>query len=159
MCAVPALSALSRLQEPSQTKWAELNGLSPVINTAGLPTLLCIWSVCSQAAWLRADVQHFKLASSPTQTSLRRAHMYAARLFFFPSVLQLRILVDRCRRVAAGSETKLEQWQVKPTRSHVFWKPQPSYLPHRKICLSVNVMSLSFTFMSHFKNWDMDNTM
>lgn len=74
---------MSRLQEPSQTKWAELNGLSPAVNTACLPTLLCIWSVCSQAARLRTDTQHFKLASLPTQTRWRSTHMQTVS---FPSV-------------------------------------------------------------------------
>lgn len=78
MCVLYLLSpGAVRLEEPCQTKWAGLNGLSPAVNTPSLPTLPCIWSVCSQAAGLRTDMQHLKLPSSPTQTSWKSAHIYA----------------------------------------------------------------------------------
>lgn len=71
-CALYLLSpGAVRIEQPQQTKWAELSGLSPAVNTACLPTLLCIWPVCSLAAGLRTGIEHLKLPSSPTQTSWR----------------------------------------------------------------------------------------
>ena len=64
-------------------------------------------------------------------------------LLLLPSVLQLIISVDSHRRVTAGSETKLEQWQVKPTRSHVALMPQYIYSPHRDLVRFL--VSLRFT--------------
>lgn len=63
MCTYSHLGAV-RSDERSQTKWARLNGLSPVVNTTRLPL---VWSACSQATQPRADTLHSKLPASPTQ--------------------------------------------------------------------------------------------
>lgn len=77
-------------------------------------------------------------------TDEQEKHTNICRLsLLLPSVLQLIILVDSRRRVTAGSETKLEQWQVKPTRSHVVLMPQYIYSPDRDLVRFL--VSLRFT--------------
>lgn len=70
---------------------------------------------------------------------LERDRNLSSQSLLRPSVLQLMIPADSRRHVTAGSETKLQQWQVKPTRSHVFLMPRCIYLPHKDLHTSVNV--------------------
>lgn len=78
-------------------------------------------------------------------------HIYADCLPFRPSALHPMIPVDSSRRVTAGSETKLEQRQVTPSRSHVFLKTSiPPFFPPQgtsEICLCV------LNFWCHLVLW------
>lgn len=129
-----------------------MNGLSPAVNTSLLPALLCIWSVCSQVAGLYTDLQHLKLPSSPSHTSLRSTRIYADCLLYVRLPYMSLIPVDSSRHVTAGSETKLEQRQVKPSRSHVFLKASVPFSPHRDIQNYVCVkFVVSFGVMAHLQ--------
>lgn len=57
-----------RPEETSQTKEAELTGLSRTINTTCRPTVLHIWSAGSQVAW-QTDKLHLELPLSPLSAS------------------------------------------------------------------------------------------
>lgn len=143
MYSLSARCRQTRGAEPDPSEQSGMAFLLPV-NTARLPAAPCIWSACSQAAGLRTDTQHLRLPSSPTQTGWGRhthTHIYICRLSLLcPSALHRMIPADSGRRVAAGSENKLEQRQVKPSRSHVFLKASipfsfPAGMFKNSVCL------------------------
>ena len=147
MCVLHLLSpGAVRLQEPSRAKRVELNGLSPAVDAACLSTLLCIWSARSLATGPRTDMQHLELPSSPTWEVLEERTRMCRLSHLRPSALHPMIPADSSRHVTAGSETKVEQRQVKPSRSHIFLKASVPFSPHRGLKNSVCLSQISGVF-------------
>lgn len=116
-------------QPKSDQKRAELKGLFTAGGMVCLPTLRCIWSVCSQAAGAVHRHAALKAAIFTYADKLQRHTHICRQSRLHPSALYPMIPADSSRRVTAGSETKLEQRKVKPSRSHVFLKVSALFFP------------------------------
>lgn len=142
-----------RLEEPHQTKWAELNGLSPAVNTACLPTLLCICSVCSQAAGLRTEIQHLKLPSSPTRTSWGSTHIsvYAdcCLLVCLPYIPWFQLTAADVSQLAL--RPNLNKGRLSQVGHMSSWRLQSPFPPTRifRILSECVKFWVSFSFMTH----------
>lgn len=134
-CTLHVCSALTVFQVLSEQRtWARPSEQSWMAFLLPLALLVCQHCLAYGQYVPRrlgcAHMQHLKLPSSPTQTSWRNTHTHICRLSLLrPSALHPMIPVDSSRRVTAGSETKLEQRRVKPSRSHVFLKASIPFLP------------------------------
>lgn len=98
------------VQVLSGQRWqAELNGLSPAINTACLAVALRICSVYSLVAGLQADVQHLNLWSLPMQKGCRKTHKLAC-------CLPVTFHDLGWQQPTSHSRTNTEKRQVMPSR-------------------------------------------